>query len=109
MNQGRLIEVAALDEIRDAIGVGTTLHVTVDQQPKLTLSDLEAMDDVTNAEADGPDLTLTLSDSTAKARVVSRIEEAGATVTDFETTESSLEDLFAELIDEDEAVEEASA
>ncbi|AQL41933.1 copper ABC transporter ATP-binding protein [Halorientalis sp. IM1011] len=105
MNEGRLIEVASLDEIRDTVGVGTTLHVTVDSQPDLTITDLEAMDDVSNVRADGPELTMTLSDSTAKARVISRIEDAGATVTDFETTESSLEELFAELIDEDEARE----
>ncbi|MFB6082920.1 MAG: ATP-binding cassette domain-containing protein [Halorientalis sp.] len=105
MNEGRLVEVATLDEIREAVGVGTTLHVTVDSQPDLTLSDLEAMDDVTNVRADGPELTMRLSDSTAKARVISRIEDAGATVTDFETTESSLEELFAALIDEDEAEE----
>ncbi|SEN22544.1 ABC-2 type transport system ATP-binding protein [Halorientalis persicus] len=105
MNEGRLIEVASLDEIRDTVGVGTTLHVTVDSQPDLTISDLEAMDDVSNVRADGPELTMSLSDSTAKARVISRIEDAGATVTDFETTESSLEELFAALIDEDETAE----
>ena len=111
MNEGRLIEVASLDEIRDTIGVGTTLHVTVDQQPDLTLSDLEAMDDVSNVRADGPELTMTLSDSTAKAKVINRLEEGGATVVDFETGESSLEELFAELIDEDtdEAEPEVSA
>ncbi|WP_335999791.1 ABC transporter ATP-binding protein [Halorientalis halophila] len=94
MNEGRLVEVASLADLREKTGLGSTLELTVDAVPQVSLADVEGVGGVTT---DGRTLLISCTDPTAKARAINRVEAAGATVLDLETTNSSLEELFATI------------
>ncbi|WP_440007510.1 ATP-binding cassette domain-containing protein [Halomicrococcus sp. SG-WS-1] len=95
MSDGELVAVDTIDGLRESVGTGATMELTVD--PPLDESAVAAVRDVngvTDATTDGSVLTVTYTASNAKAKVINRVEETGATVTDITTKESSLEDLF---------------
>ncbi|WP_158056345.1 ABC transporter ATP-binding protein [Halorussus halophilus] len=91
MNRGRLIAVDTIAGLREAAETGSTLELTVDRVPELDLSDIEG---VSGTTVDGHLVSATITDTTAKAKLINRVEAAGATVTDITSKESSLEDLF---------------
>jgi ABC-2 type transport system ATP-binding protein len=96
LDQGELIAKDSVDGLRDAKKGGITLvaEVASDEFVADALEALEALDAVDNANwADGS--LQVACDSGAKMPVLNAIEEAGVEVTDFETEETSLEDLFA--------------
>ncbi|WP_458206018.1 ATP-binding cassette domain-containing protein [Haladaptatus sp. NG-SE-30] len=92
MNRGELVTVDTIDGLREATGSGATMELTVDSVPEMALADI---DGVTGATVDGHRITVAYTDSSAKAKVINHVEEAGVTVTDITTRESSLEDLFS--------------
>ncbi|WP_227355495.1 ABC transporter ATP-binding protein [Haladaptatus salinisoli] len=91
MNKGKLVTVDTIEGLREATGSSATMELTVDSVPDVSLTDIGG---VTNVAVDGDKLSVSYTDSSAKAKVINRVEEAGATVTDITTKESSLEDLF---------------
>ncbi|WP_458204639.1 ABC transporter ATP-binding protein [Haladaptatus sp. NG-SE-30] len=91
MNRGELVTVDTIDGLREATGSGATMELTVDAVPDLSFDDI---DNVTGATVDGHRITVAYTDSRAKAKIINHVEEAGVTVTDITTRESSLEDLF---------------
>jgi ABC-2 type transport system ATP-binding protein len=95
LNEGRLIEVADLATLR-ADAAGSTLSLTLDRVPDVSLTDLDGVPEVS---VDGQTLVVTCTNPRAKSRAINRVEAAGATVLDIETSDSSLEDLFAEYTD----------
>jgi len=93
MNDGRLVAEDTIEGLRESVGSGSTLELTVDRVPDdLDLGGIEAVDDVT---ASGTSIRVSVSDSSAKSAIINRVEEQGATVTDISTAQASLEDLFA--------------
>ncbi|WP_135852003.1 ABC transporter ATP-binding protein [Halorussus salinus] len=93
MNDGRLVAEDTIEGLRESVGSGSTLELTVDRVPDdLDLGGIEAVNDVT---ASGTSIRVTVSDSSAKSAIINRVEEQGATVTDISTAQASLEDLFA--------------
>jgi ABC-2 type transport system ATP-binding protein len=102
LDKGELIAKDSVDGLRDAKKGGITLvaEVASDEFVADALEALEALDAVDAAEwADGS-LQVTCN-SGAKMPVLNAIEEAGVEVTDFETEETSLEDLFAAYTEEE--------
>lgn len=91
LNRGRLIAVDTIDGLRDAAETGSTIELTVDHVPDVSFDDVPG---VSGATVDGYEISVTCTDTAAKAKVVDRVEDAGATVTDIVSRESSLEDLF---------------
>ncbi|WP_458184920.1 ATP-binding cassette domain-containing protein [Haladaptatus sp. NG-WS-4] len=91
MNRGELVTVDTIAGLRKATDSGATMELTVDSVPEVALADI---DGVTNVTIDGNRIVVTYTESSAKAKVINRVEEAGSTVTDITTKESSLEDLF---------------
>ncbi len=97
LREGDLVAVDTIDGLRAAAGSVGELRLTLDGTPEDVRADLpdrlrtlEGVRDI--ALRDG---TLVAScEDHAKARVVETALDAGATVADLETTESSLEDLF---------------
>jgi len=92
LNRGRLVAVDSIDGLRDALGTGATVTLTVDEVPG-TLS-LAEIPGVTTVTTDGRTVSVTVQDPEAKVAVVDRIREDGAAVLDISIDESSLEDLF---------------
>ncbi len=93
MDEGELVAVDTIDGLHDATGSASTLVVSVDAVPTdHMLTDLAGVTDVT---VDDGTLRVGCSDPAIKADVISRVEEAGATVTDIEVEETDLTDLFA--------------
>ncbi|WP_255197837.1 ABC transporter ATP-binding protein [Halorarius litoreus] len=92
LNRGRLVAVDTVDGLRDALGTGATITLTVDTSP--TGLTIEALDGVADVRVGDGVVRATVTDPAAKVLVVDRVREAGCSVLDIETREASLEDLF---------------
>lgn len=93
LNRGRLVAVDSISGLRDALGTGSTVTLTVDAVPDtLTLEELPGVSGVT---VDERTIRVRVDDATAKVGVIDRIREDGAAVLDVSIDESSLEDLFS--------------
>ena len=98
---GELIAKDAVDDLRARTEGGTTLHVTLaDGNAAAAVAAVEGLDAVSAVAAE--DSTLTINcEGDAKMAILNAIEQSGAEVADFETTEASLEDLFATYTEAD--------
>jgi ABC-2 type transport system ATP-binding protein len=93
LDRGRLVAVDTIEGLRDAVGAGATLTLTVDRVPEgLSLDDVPG---VTSVTTDERRVQVTVVDPEAKIAAIDRVREAGAAVVDISIRESSLEDLFA--------------
>ena len=95
LRDGELIAVDTLDALRDAMGTDARLTLTVDGVSAAVLAAVEAVPGVTSVQSDGERTLSVLCADDAKTAVMHAVESAGATVSDFETEETSLEELFA--------------
>jgi len=103
MNDGELVAVDSVDALRTATDSASTLVVSVDEVP--TDHGLGDLDGVTDVTAGDGSLRVACSDPAIKAAVISRVESAGASVTDIDVEETSLADVFAAYTDESTATE----
>ena len=94
LREGRLVAEDSIQGLRDAADTGTRLLVRVAGDPSdVSLDVVRDIDGVDSAEV-RDDAVAVVCDSDSKTRVVTAIEDAGTTIEDFRTEESSLEDLF---------------
>ncbi|WP_136716549.1 ABC transporter ATP-binding protein [Halorientalis salina] len=100
LKNGRLVAVDTIDGLREAVGTGSTISLTVDAPPTgLTAADFDGVTDLVV----GDDVVrATCTESTAKVAVIDAVRAAGSAVLDVETHEMSLEDLFSEYTHADE-------
>jgi len=96
---GELVAVDTIAGLREAVGGGDRLTVTVDRATDEAVAAVEAVEGVVGVtvdaeRADGARLAVDCDDG-AKTAVLSALEDAGVAVRDFATTEASLEELFA--------------
>ncbi|QLG64239.1 ABC transporter ATP-binding protein [Halorarum salinum] len=103
MNRGELLAVDTVDGLRSTSGSASTLVVSVDEVPDV--SGLTVTDGVSDVAVEEGALRIACSDPGIKADVISRIEDAGASVTDIDVEETDLADLFAEYTNEARARE----
>ena len=94
LREGELVAEDTVEGLRDATDAEATLAIELDRLPDSALEDLRALDGVTTASAEGTTLHVDCEDD-AKADVLNALEERGASVRDFTTTDASLEDVFA--------------
>ncbi|EMA69998.1 ABC transporter ATP-binding protein [Halorubrum kocurii] len=93
LNRGRLVAIDSIDGLRDALGTGSTITLTVDAVPdSLTLVEIAGVSDVV---VDGRIIRVSVDDAPAKVDVIDRIRDDGASILDVTIEESSLEDLFS--------------
>ena len=104
--EGELVAVDTIDGLRKTVGSGTELQLRIaddldaDRADDLDV-DIEGIAGVSAVEyADGIVRVQTV-DSTAKARVVTRLADAGITVLDIDSAEPSLEDVFTAYTTDD--------
>jgi len=93
LNDGRLVAVDTIDGLRDAVGTGSIVSITVDTVPA-DLS-IQSLGGVTGVTTDGETIRVTVTDPGAKVAVIDGVRDDGATIRDITIRESSLEDLFA--------------
>jgi ABC-2 type transport system ATP-binding protein len=93
LDDGQLVTVDTIDGLRDALGAGSTITVTVDAPPSgLAFDDVAG---VSSVVVDGNEIHATCTEPTAKLAVLDRIRETEHRILDFDTRQSSLEDLFS--------------
>ncbi|WP_336037247.1 ABC transporter ATP-binding protein [Halobacterium yunchengense] len=92
LDDGRLVAVDTIDGLRDALGTGATITVTVDAPPPDL--DLSAVPGVSSVHVADDEVRVACTDPSAKLAVLDHVRETGARILDFDTTKSSLEDLF---------------
>ena len=102
MRDGRLVAVDTIDGLRDSIGTGSSIELTVDTVPDGI--ETLAIDGVSSLTARDGTIRATCLDPSAKVAVIDRVRAEGATVRDVATSESSLEDLFTAYTTEREEV-----
>ena len=90
---GELVAVDSVEGLRDATGGGERLQVTTDGLTDEAVAAVRDLDGIASVTREGDRLTVEI-DGAAKTAVLDAIEAAGLEITDFETRERSLEDLF---------------
>ena len=99
LNDGELVAIDTIEGLRQSIGGGTKLLITVDtfENERTVLSKIEGTAGVENAwfGEDGHRIEVTCSND-AKMDVLVALHDAGIDVENFRTEEASLEDMFAE-------------
>ncbi|WP_222915463.1 ABC transporter ATP-binding protein [Natrinema sp. SYSU A 869] len=96
LRDGHLIAEDTVDGLRDSMPTQTRLRITLDHIPdnsSAALEAIESVDGVSSVTPEGRTLVVACEDR-AKTAVLRRIEDHDASVEDFKTDESSLEDLF---------------
>jgi len=104
LREGRLVAKDSVEELREAVGGDATLAITVDSATEEQLDAVRSLLGVDSAATEGGTVTVQC-DPGAKTEVIGALEDAGVTVHDFETRETSLEDLFLAYTEDDAATE----
>ncbi|MBZ6494776.1 ABC transporter ATP-binding protein [Natrinema longum] len=95
LRDGQMVAVDSVAGLRDSVGGGTTLRVTVDRIDDDALQAVRSLPDVGGATVeDQQPPTLVVDVDGSKTTVLSTLEDRGIEVRDFSTTEASLEDVF---------------
>jgi len=93
LREGELVAVDTIDGLREAAGTQATLRVMVEGVTDEAIDAVQSLSGVSNASFSDGQLTASVEDG-AKMQVVTALEDHGASVSDFETEEASLEELF---------------
>ena len=93
LREGSLVAKDSVEGLREAVGGDAALAITVDSATDDQLDAVRTLPGVDSAATDGGTVTVQC-DPEAKTEVIGALEDAGVTVHDFETRETSLEDLF---------------
>ncbi|MDZ7701091.1 MAG: ABC transporter ATP-binding protein [Halobacteriales archaeon] len=104
LRDGQLVAEDSVEGLREAAGTESRLRVSVDRVTDGATQAIEAVEGVSRARSEGGEFVIDCADS-AKTEVLAAIEETGATVSDFETEEASLEDLFVAYTSDDDPAE----
>ena len=101
LDQGEIVAEDTIEGLEATLGSSAQLSVTLDRDPPdAVLADVEAIDDVADVVVDGTTVRVACPDP-RKIDVLDALRADGATVTDFETSEPSLEEMFASLTEGD--------
>jgi len=91
---GELVAVDTIDGLQNAVGSEATMTVTLDRSPDGALDAVGDLDGVENVSAEGATVSLSCPDR-RKMDALDALRADGATVLDIETSDASLDDLFA--------------
>ena len=95
IRDGEMIAVDSVAGLREASGAESVLEIAVGGDPSAAALDaVRELGGVSEVRAAGDQVTVTLGGDVRKTAVLNALESAGVEVADFETRETSLEDLF---------------
>jgi ABC-2 type transport system ATP-binding protein len=96
LQDGELVAVDTIEGLRESLGGGTKLVITVDALKNGTMETIRSVGGVETAlERDDTTVEVTCTND-AKMDVVVELHQAGVDVMNFRTEEASLEDMFIE-------------
>ncbi|MCU4925907.1 ABC transporter ATP-binding protein [Halobacteria archaeon AArc-dxtr1] len=96
LDGGTLVAVDTIDALRDSAGGSATLEIELSGDaalPEPTLDRIRTIEGVAGVTAEGTTVVVTCNDA-AKAPAIAAVHDSPATVTNVETGETSLDDLF---------------
>ncbi|WP_134668543.1 ABC transporter ATP-binding protein [Halorussus marinus] len=93
LRDGELVAEDSIAGLREATSADTVLQITAEDVPDEALDRVAGIEGVSEVSREGETLRVSC-ESGVKTSVLSELESAGAEVRDFETEETSLEDLF---------------
>lgn len=102
LRAGELVAVDTIDGLRASLGTETTLTIDLDAVPADAIATVEALPGVTGVVAHETSLVVECTPE-SKWSILHALEALGATVRDFRTAETSLEDLFVAYTADDRA------
>ncbi|QGN07318.1 ABC transporter ATP-binding protein [Halorhabdus sp. CBA1104] len=94
LDQGNLVAVDSIDGLRDAAGTTGEMTLELDSVPDNLDAEIERIEGVASVRREDGSVTVGC-ENPAKGAIVRACQDAGATVENIETSEASLEDLFA--------------
>jgi ABC-2 type transport system ATP-binding protein len=94
LKEGELVAEDTVEGLREAAGGETALRVEVERLPEDAVAAVRTLGGVSGVTTDEKRLTVDCADD-AKTTVLSTLEDNGAPVCDFSTTDASLEEVFA--------------
>ncbi|WP_137290988.1 ABC transporter ATP-binding protein [Natronorubrum halophilum] len=97
LNEGELVAVDTIEGLRESIGGGGTMELTLAESAAERRSTVASIAGIADVTASGRTLECTVTDSAAKASVVTALDDAGATIQDMRIEDVSLESLFTTL------------
>lgn len=101
MDDGELVAVDTVGALQAETNASATLVVSVESVPDGITSRLMEIDGVEGVTEQNGTLRVTYSTPRAKAPVITRLDAAGATITDITTDGTSLEQVFTSMTAED--------
>lgn len=109
LDDGELVTVDTLEGLRETAGIGSRLLLDVDDPETVAASTpIQSIDGVTTVTTESRRLEVGYATEAAKARIIHRVVESGYTVTDFETEEATLDDLFDAYTEREEGDDDES-
>jgi len=93
LRQGQVVAVDSVEGLRDAAETEATLRVRTDGITDAAVAAVRGLEGVASVTRQGDEVVAGVADS-AKTAVINALEDAGVAVVDFETEETSLEELF---------------
>jgi ABC-2 type transport system ATP-binding protein len=96
LQNGELVAVDTIEGLRQSMGGGTKLVITVDSLVNGTLDRIRGVEGVETAVAEEDSTIEVTCTNDAKMDVVVELHSAGVDVVNFRTEEASLEDMFIE-------------
>jgi ABC-2 type transport system ATP-binding protein len=100
LHDGRLVAVDSVEAVRTSVATPSTVSLSVERIPDGVLTDLEALDGITDARTRNGAVEVDCTEPTAKTDAVARLDSAGVTITDINTDAPSLERVFMSITDE---------
>ncbi|SIS15292.1 ABC transporter ATP-binding protein [Natronorubrum thiooxidans] len=97
LNEGTLVAVDTIDGLRESIGGGATMELTLATAADGHLETARGVTGITDVAASGHTLECSIVDPAAKATLVTALDGAGATIQDMQIDDVSLESLFTTL------------
>ncbi|MDQ2050337.1 ABC transporter ATP-binding protein [Natronolimnohabitans sp. A-GB9] len=93
LDGGELVTVDTIDALRASAGGTATVTLELESVPDETVRYVRGLEGVSGVKTDGTSVTVACDDA-AKAPAIAAFHESPATVSDVETSETSLEELF---------------
>jgi ABC-2 type transport system ATP-binding protein len=96
LQDGELVAVDTIEGLRESLGGGTKLVITVDRVEPGTVDGIRAVEGVETAVQEDDDTIEVTCTNDAKMDILVELHDAGIDVVNFRTEEASLEDMFIE-------------
>jgi ABC-2 type transport system ATP-binding protein len=94
LREGELVAEDSMENLRQQVGSGSTLTITVDEATDAAVRAARDVPGVSQVTANENSLVVDIQDA-SKTEVLSAVENTGVQVRDFTTEKASLEELFA--------------